>query len=73
MYNIEHPDITSAEYDLTPNFRPLFNHDTLENRINFIENHADDLVQFLMHGNQDVLDAFFEESPHKADYQDWIY
>lgn len=67
---IEHPDITAALRTGWPGGAEDENLDSMENRMEFAKEHAAELVDFILHGDEDLLDRFVEHYSWK--YESWL-
>ena len=67
---MEHPDVASAERTGYATFQSTDNHDSPENRLDFINENPELLIKWLRLGYPDILDEFIEM--HRFDYRMWL-
>lgn len=74
MNGIEHPDITSALRTGYPCHAAQENKDTPENREDYIEEHATELIRWLRMGYPEILNEFIEMSGQicMVSYKNWL-
>lgn len=71
---MNHPDIDCALRTGYPSYSDPENTDTPENRAEFINEHADDLIKWLRMGYPEILDEFIELSGQfcSISYKNWL-
>ena len=66
---IEHPDISATERTGYPPYISD-NQDTAETRIEFIEEHITDFIDWVIASSPDAIDEFVED--HKHRFNNWL-
>ena len=71
---MDHPDVASALRTGYPTFQSAENHDSPENRADYIDDHMVELVMWLRLGYPDILDEFIEMSDQicSVGYKTWL-
>ena len=71
---MEHPDITAALSTGYPTWKPEQNMDTPENRLEYIREYADGLIEWLRLGYPEILDEFvtFSGQVCSTGYAQWL-
>lgn len=74
MMCLEHPDVTQTLKTGYPGFTPIENLDTPENREDYIDEHATELIRWLRLGYPEILDEFIEFGGQACmvSYRDWL-
>ena len=67
---IEHPDIAAALTTGYPTCTPPENADSEENRLEYIRDHAKELIDWLMEGDPEALADFIAH--RRWDYDNWL-
>lgn len=70
----DHPDIRSALRSGYASFQREENRDTPEHRARYIEEHTQELVEWLRLGYPEVLEEFicFSDQVCRESYRDWL-
>lgn len=66
----DHPDVAAALSTGYPAGSSPDNRDSEQYRDEYIAERIKEFLFWMKHGDQDVLDRFFEE--HKRDYRNWL-
>ncbi len=66
----DHPDVSAALRTGHPGGVSPDNRDSEQYRDEYIADRINEFLSWMKHGDQDVLDRFFDE--YSRDYKDWL-